>query len=158
MWDLEFSFGVVGLRFKAWGSGMARWHSEIMRARNVPCEMQLWQLWPDCGRPSPPSPTPSRPRRPSHPNLFLLRSRTYTQLSILFNNTNLHSRKLTWKPKKGTVKTTVLLKRDYMGFHVSLGEIFLVAVVVAGSLRSSWTCHFNRSAPVGPYFKTLSRR
>ena len=34
----------------------------------------------------------------------------------------LHSRKLTWKPKKGPKKTTVLLKGDYMGFHVSLGE------------------------------------
>ena len=33
----------------------------------------------------------------------------------------LHSRKLTWKPKKSHVKTTVLLKGDYMGFHVSLG-------------------------------------
>ena len=34
----------------------------------------------------------------------------------------IHSRKLTWKPKKGPIKTTVLLKGDYMGFHVSLGE------------------------------------
>ena len=34
----------------------------------------------------------------------------------------LHSRKLTWKPKKGSIKTTVLLKGGYMGFHVSLGE------------------------------------
>ena len=34
----------------------------------------------------------------------------------------LHSRKLTWKPKKGPIKTTVLLKGDYLGFHVSLGE------------------------------------
>ena len=34
----------------------------------------------------------------------------------------IHSRKLTWKPKKGSIKTTVLLKGDYMGFHVSLGE------------------------------------
>ena len=33
-----------------------------------------------------------------------------------------HSRKLTWKPKKGPIKTTVPLKGDYMGFHVSLGE------------------------------------
>ena len=33
-----------------------------------------------------------------------------------------HSRKLTWKPKKGPVKTTVLLKGGYVGFHVSLGE------------------------------------
>ena len=34
----------------------------------------------------------------------------------------LHSRKLTWKPKKGPMKTTVPLKGDLMGFHVSLGE------------------------------------
>ena len=34
----------------------------------------------------------------------------------------LPSRKLTWKPKKGPIKTTVLLKGGYMGFHVSLGE------------------------------------
>ena len=34
----------------------------------------------------------------------------------------LHSRKLTWKPKKGPIKTTVLLKGDCMSFHVSLGE------------------------------------
>ena len=38
-------------------------------------------------------------------------------------NERLHSRKLTWKPKKGPIKTTVLMKGDYMGFHVSLGEI-----------------------------------
>ena len=34
----------------------------------------------------------------------------------------IYSRKLTWKPKKGPIKTTVLLKGGYMGFHVSLGE------------------------------------
>ena len=34
----------------------------------------------------------------------------------------IHSRKLTWKPKKGSIKTTVLLKGSYMGFHVSLEE------------------------------------
>ena len=34
----------------------------------------------------------------------------------------LHSRKLTWKPNKSPRKTTVLLKGDSMGFHVSLGE------------------------------------
>ena len=32
------------------------------------------------------------------------------------------SRKLTWKPKKGPLKTTVPLKWGYMGFHVSFGE------------------------------------
>ena len=36
--------------------------------------------------------------------------------------TYIHSRKLTWKLKKGTIETTVLLKGAYMGFHVSLGE------------------------------------
>ena len=35
---------------------------------------------------------------------------------------DLPSRKLTWKPKKGPKKTTVLLNGGYMGFHVSLGE------------------------------------
>ena len=29
---------------------------------------------------------------------------------------------VTWKPKKGSIKTTVLLKGDYMGLDVSLGE------------------------------------
>ena len=43
--------------------------------------------------------------------------------SILQDPVVLPSRKLTWKPsKKGPVKTTVLLKGDYMSFHVSLGE------------------------------------
>ena len=34
----------------------------------------------------------------------------------------LRSRKLTWISKKGPIKTTVLLKGDYRGLHVSLGE------------------------------------
>ena len=34
----------------------------------------------------------------------------------------LHSWKLTWKPKRGPIKATVPLKWGYMGFHVSLGE------------------------------------
>ena len=38
------------------------------------------------------------------------------------NNQWFHSRKLTWKPKKGPIKTTVLLKWGSMGFHVNLGE------------------------------------
>ena len=33
-----------------------------------------------------------------------------------------HSWKLTWKPKRGSIKTTVPLRWGYMGFHVSLGE------------------------------------
>ena len=40
----------------------------------------------------------------------------------LLNLRQLHSRKLTWKPQKGPIKTTALLKGYYMGFHVSLGE------------------------------------
>ena len=35
---------------------------------------------------------------------------------------SLHSRKLTWKPKTGPLKTSVLVKEGYMNFHVSLGE------------------------------------
>ena len=35
---------------------------------------------------------------------------------------DVHSWKLTWKPKRGPIKTTVPLKWSYMGFHVSLGE------------------------------------
>ena len=35
---------------------------------------------------------------------------------------NLHSRKLTWEPKKSPIKTTVLLKGVYMGFYISVGE------------------------------------
>ena len=34
----------------------------------------------------------------------------------------LHSRELTWKPKRGPMKTPVPLKGGYMRFHVSLGE------------------------------------
>ena len=34
----------------------------------------------------------------------------------------IHSWKLTWKPKKGPLKTTVPLKGDYMGFHASFQE------------------------------------
>ena len=35
---------------------------------------------------------------------------------------DVHSWKLTWKPKRDPIKTTVPLKWGYMGFHVSLGE------------------------------------
>ena len=34
----------------------------------------------------------------------------------------LHSWKLTWRPKKGPMKTTVPLKWGYVGFHVSFQE------------------------------------
>ena len=34
----------------------------------------------------------------------------------------IYSQKLTWKPKKGPIKTTVPLKEGYMGFHVNLEE------------------------------------
>ena len=40
----------------------------------------------------------------------------------LYKLYTLHSWKLTWKPKRGPVKTTVPLNWGYMGFHVSLGE------------------------------------
>ena len=43
--------------------------------------------------------------------------------------THIRSRKLTWNPKKGSIKTTVLLKGVYMGFHVSLGECTSTTVV-----------------------------
>ena len=39
---------------------------------------------------------------------------------------SLHSWKLTWKPKRGPIKTTVPLKWGYMGFHVSLGECIVL--------------------------------
>ena len=39
-----------------------------------------------------------------------------------------HSRKLTWKPKKGPIKTTAPSKGGYMGFHVSLGECSAVGL------------------------------
>ena len=39
-----------------------------------------------------------------------------------FSSPYIPSRKLTWKPKKGSIKTIVLSKGGYMGFHVSLGE------------------------------------
>ena len=32
------------------------------------------------------------------------------------------SRRLAWKPADGGIKSTVFVKGDYMGFHVSLGE------------------------------------
>ena len=42
----------------------------------------------------------------------------------------LHSRKLTWKLKKGPIKTTVPSKGGYMGCHVSLGECIGVIGVI----------------------------
>ena len=33
-----------------------------------------------------------------------------------------HSRRITWQPKKGPTKTTVPLQGNSMGFHVDLGE------------------------------------
>ena len=36
----------------------------------------------------------------------------------------LYSRKLTWKPKKGPRKTTVLLKGYYMGFMLVWGSVY----------------------------------
>ena len=40
----------------------------------------------------------------------------------------LHSWELTWKPKRGPIKTTVPLKWAYMGFHVSLGECMVLGL------------------------------
>ena len=53
-----------------------------------------------------------------------IRFPTVPQVSVtIFQNPpSIPSRKLTWKPKKGPIKTTVPLKGSYMGFHVSLGE------------------------------------
>ena len=51
----------------------------------------------------------------SYTRLLLVRLRSLHGL--------IHSRKLTWKPKKGPMKTTVLLKGYYMGFHVSFGGV-----------------------------------
>ena len=39
-----------------------------------------------------------------------------------WNHVLVHSWELTWKPKKGPIKTTVPLKGGNLGFHVSLGE------------------------------------
>ena len=44
----------------------------------------------------------------------------------------IHSRKLTWKPKKGPIKTTVRLKGESMGFPVSLGECNSPNAVMVG--------------------------
>ena len=52
----------------------------------------------------------------------------------LVGECGLHSRKLTWKPQKGPIKTTFLLKGDYMGFHVSLGECSGLGVEGGGGL------------------------
>ena len=49
-------------------------------------------------------------------------SKPYCIIRELPGDKVVHSRKLTWKPKKGPMKTTVLLKGDFLGFHVSLGE------------------------------------
>ena len=46
----------------------------------------------------------------------------------------LPSQKLTWKPEKGPMKTTVPLKRRYMGVHVSLGA----SVLRLGCRVSGW--------------------
>ena len=43
----------------------------------------------------------------------LVRDKAYIRLSTHI---------ATWKPKKGSAKTTAPLKGDCMGFHVSLGE------------------------------------
>ena len=65
--------------------------------------------------------------------------RTLKNRPLISGNTpHVHSRKLTWKPKKGPTNTTVPLKSGYMGFHVSLGErkyFFLQAIRSVGLLE-----------------------
>ena len=53
-----------------------------------------------------------------------------------------HSQKLTWKPKKGPIKTTVLLQGDYMGFHVSLGECSYMTRQATHANKSIEDVHF----------------
>ena len=43
-------------------------------------------------------------------------------------------RKLTWKPKRVPIRTTVPLKEGYLGFHVSLGECTLRLIGARGML------------------------
>ena len=49
----------------------------------------------------------------------------------------LHSRELTWKPNLVPIRTTVLLKEGYLGFHVSLGECITFASNSASEQRKS---------------------
>ena len=48
----------------------------------------------------------------------------------------IHSRKLTWKPNKGPIQTTVPLKEGYMGFHVNLGECNAQVLVMLASVSA----------------------
>ena len=54
---------------------------------------------------------------------------------ILRGSDLVHSWELTWKPKRGPIKTTVPLKWGYMGFHVSLGECMPYIENTVGSAR-----------------------
>ena len=58
---------------------------------------------------------------------------------------DLHSRELTWKPKRGPMKTPVPLKGGYMGFHVSLGECreLRISGLKVQGLPSFWRGVFN---------------
>ena len=65
----------------------------------------------------------------------------------------LHSRKLTWQPKKDPIKTAVPLNGDYMGFHVSLVECRFLCfpefpVPVKSKPSANSTSPFPRPAPL----------
>ena len=51
--------------------------------------------------------------------------------------------KLTWKPKRGSIKTTVPLRWGYMGFHVSLGECREVLVSLVPATVIWWRRSYN---------------
>ena len=60
-----------------------------------------------------------QPTNPRPPILMALSGETVPGTST---SLPLHSRKLTWKPKRVPIRTTVALEEGYLGFHVSLGE------------------------------------
>ena len=43
-----------------------------------------------------------------------------------------HSREKTWKPKRVSIRTAVLLKEGHLGFHISLGECTSLSFRVEG--------------------------
>ena len=65
------------------------------------------------------------------------------------------SRKLTWKPQKGSIKTTVPLKGGYMGFHVSLGECSILGSIL-GSPYFGKLAHALRG--VRPHLGSMASR
>ena len=83
-----------------------------------------------------------------HPQLHRRRLDPTNWESVGILRIQLHSRKLTWKPKKGPVKTTVLLQGDYMGLHVSLGECIGTAGNVPEQCMVLATCFPKGPMPV----------